>query len=54
MPAQPVAPGLAASPQDLEDAEDAAAVLEWRARDAAGQTTLVPADEARLRLGLPR
>jgi hypothetical protein len=44
----------AASPQDLEDAEDTAAVLEWRARDAAGQTTLVPADEVRRRLGLPR
>lgn len=43
-----------ASPQDLEDAEDTAAVLEWRTRDAAGQTTLVPADEARRRLGLPR
>ena len=41
----------AASPQDLEDAEDTAAVLEWRARDAAGETTLVPADEVRRRLG---
>ena len=44
----------AASPQDLEDAEDTAAGLEWRARDAAGQTTLVPADEVRRRLSLPR
>jgi PHD/YefM family antitoxin component YafN of YafNO toxin-antitoxin module len=44
----------AASPQDLEDAEDTAAVLEWRARDAAGQTTLVPADEVRRRLGVAR
>jgi hypothetical protein len=44
----------AASPQDLEDAEDTAAVLEWRARDAAGQTTLVPSDEVRRRLGLSR
>ena len=44
----------AASPQDLEDAEDTAALLEWRARDAAGQTTFVPADEVRRRLGLPR
>jgi hypothetical protein len=42
----------AASPQDLEDAEDTAAILEWRARDAAGQTTLVPADEVRGRLGV--
>ena len=42
----------AASPQELEDAE--AAVLEWKARDAAGQTTFVSADEARRRLGMPR
>jgi hypothetical protein len=42
----------AASPQELEDAEDTAAVLEWKARDAAGQTTFVPADEARRRLGM--
>jgi hypothetical protein len=44
----------AASPQELEDAEDTAAVLEWKARDAVGQTTFVPADDARRRLGLPR
>ena len=44
----------AASPPELEDAEDTAAVLEWKARDAAGQTTFVPADEARRRLGMPR
>lgn len=44
----------AASPQELEDAEDTAAVLEWKARDAAGETTFVPADEARRRLGMPR
>jgi hypothetical protein len=44
----------AASPQELEDAEDTAAVLEWKARDATGQTTFVPADEARRRLGMPR
>ena len=44
----------AASPQELEDAEDTVAVLEWRARDAAGQTTFVSADEARRRLGMPR
>lgn len=42
----------AASPQELEDAEDTAAVLEWKARDADGQTTFVPADEARRRLGI--
>jgi hypothetical protein len=44
----------AASPAELEDAEDTAAVLEWKARDAAGQTTFVPAEEARRRLGMPR
>jgi hypothetical protein len=44
----------AASPEELEDAEDTAAVLEWKARDAASQTTFVPADEARRRLGMPR
>jgi hypothetical protein len=43
----------AASPEELEDAEDTAAVLEWKARDAAGQTTFVPAGEARRRLGMP-
>ena len=44
----------AAAPQELEDAEDTAAILEWKARDAAGQTTFVPAEEARRRLGMPR
>ena len=44
----------AATPQELEDAEDTTAVLEWTARDAAGQTTFVPADEARRRLSMPR
>ena len=44
----------AASPQELEDAEDTAAVLEWKARDAVGLTTFVPADEARRRLSMPR
>ena len=44
----------AAAPQDLDDAEDTAAILEWKARDAAGQTTVVPAEEARRRLGPPR
>lgn len=43
-----------ASAEDLEDAEDTAAVLAWKARDAAGETTFVPADEARRRLGMPR
>ena len=44
----------AAAPEDLEDAEDTAAVLEWKARDAADETRFVPADEARRRLGMPR
>ena len=44
----------AAAPDQLEDAEDTAAMLEWKARDAAGQTTLVSADEARRRLSMPR
>lgn len=44
----------AATPEDLEDAEDTAAVLEWKARDAVGQTTFVPASEARRRLGMTR
>jgi hypothetical protein len=43
----------AATSAELEHAEDAAAVLEWRARDAAGQTRFVSAAEARRRLGLP-
>ena len=44
----------AAAPQEVEDAEDTAAILEWKARDAAGQTTFVPAEEARRRLGMQR
>jgi hypothetical protein len=44
----------AATPQELEDGEDSAAVLEWKARDATGQTRFVPADEARRRLAMPR
>lgn len=41
-----------ASPQELEDAEDHAAIQQWRARERAGQTVYVPADEVRRRLGL--
>jgi len=44
----------AATPQELEDAEDSAAVLQWKARDVAGQTRFVPAAEARRRLSMPR
>ncbi|MDX6395642.1 MAG: hypothetical protein QOJ73_6705 [Streptosporangiaceae bacterium] len=43
-----------ASAQELEDAEDAAALQEWKAREAAGQTAYRPADEVRQRLGLTR
>jgi hypothetical protein len=42
----------AASAQELEDAEDKAALANWRAREAAGQTSYVPHDEALRRLGL--
>jgi hypothetical protein len=42
----------AASPQELEDAEDKAALADWRARDAAGQTSYVPHDEVLRQLGL--
>lgn len=44
----------AASPAELEDAEDTAAMLAWQARDAVGQTTFVPAGEARRRLRMSR
>lgn len=44
----------AAAPHELEDAADTAAVLQWKARDAAGQTTFVSAGEARRRLGMAR
>ncbi len=40
----------AAAPHELKDAEDTAAVLEWKARDAAGQTTFVPDRLASLRV----
>ena len=43
-----------ASVRDLEDAEDLAAVQEWRARESSGQASYVPADEVRRRLGLHR
>jgi len=43
-----------ASAQELEDAEDAAALQEWRTREAAGQTSYLPADEVRQRLGMTR
>jgi len=40
--------------QELEDAEDTAALQERRGREAVGQTSYVPADEVRQRLGLTR
>jgi hypothetical protein len=42
-----------ASAEALEDAEDDAALADWQARAAAGQTSYVPHDEVRRRLGLP-
>jgi hypothetical protein len=40
-----------ASAQELEDAEDTAALQEWMAREAAGLTSYVSAPEVRQRLG---
>jgi hypothetical protein len=40
-----------ASAEELEDAEDNAALQDWQTREAAGQTSYVPADEVRRRLG---
>jgi hypothetical protein len=42
-----------ATAEELEDAEDDAALAAWQARDAAGQASYVPHDEVRRRLGLP-
>ncbi|GAB6900171.1 hypothetical protein [Kineosporia succinea] len=44
----------AATQEALEDAEDLAAVQDWRAREAAGASSSVSAAEARRRLGLDR
>ena len=43
-----------ASAEELENAEDAAALQEWQARRAAGQVASLPAAEVRHRLGLER
>jgi hypothetical protein len=43
-----------ASDEELEDAEDTAALQDWQAREAAGQTSYIPASEVRQRLGLAR
>jgi hypothetical protein len=39
---------------ELEEAEDAAALQDWKAREAVGQTKYVPADEMRHLLDLAR
>jgi hypothetical protein len=44
----------AASAQELEDAEDKAPLADRRTREAAGQTSYVPHDEALRRLGIPQ
>jgi hypothetical protein len=41
-----------ATAEELENAEDDAALAAWQARDTAGQTAYVPHDEVRRRLGL--
>lgn len=43
-----------ASAEELEEAEDAAALQDWKAREAAGQTSYVPTEEVKRRLGLVR
>lgn len=43
-----------ATVEALEDAEDAAALADWRAREASGRAVTVPMDEVRRRLGLPQ
>ncbi len=43
-----------ASVDDLEDAEDAAALAEWRVRESSGDASYVSAEEARRRLGMER
>jgi hypothetical protein len=43
-----------ATAEELENAEDDAALAAWQARDAAGQTRYVPHDEALRRLGLAK
>ncbi|MEV8321303.1 type II toxin-antitoxin system prevent-host-death family antitoxin [Streptomyces sp. NPDC059900] len=42
------------SPRELADLEDALALAEYRARQAAGEVTGVPHAEVRARLGLER
>jgi len=42
-----------ASAGEMEDAEDDAALADWKAREAARLTSYVPHEEARRRLGPP-
>jgi prevent-host-death family protein len=42
------------NPQELADLEDALALAQYRARQAAGENSAVPHDEVRARLGLER
>ncbi|MBY8882424.1 type II toxin-antitoxin system Phd/YefM family antitoxin [Actinacidiphila acidipaludis] len=42
------------NPQELADLEDAVALAQYRARQAAGHEPAVPHDEVRARLGLER
>jgi hypothetical protein len=44
---------LHASVRELEDAQDAAALADWRARENAGRTSYVAHEQVRDRLGLP-
>jgi hypothetical protein len=41
-----------ASAQDLEDADDLAALQQWQTRESNGQTAYLPVDEVRARLGI--
>ena len=47
-------PATGRHPRGSRGRAGTAAVLEWKARDASGQTTFVPASEARRRLGMSR
>ena len=47
------APELHAPDEELAEAEDAAALADWTARQAVGRTSYVPHGEVRTRLGLP-
>ena len=47
----PARPGAGRLPEGLEDAEDTAAMLEWKGWNAVGQTSYMPHDEVRRRRG---